>query len=82
MRQCPTLEGDARALITHTISVDLCMSRQRCHYHKCHRCLYRGKPASHVVEDGGFARGTVEVDAVRDLSWATTASGTNGTTRE
>jgi hypothetical protein len=33
-------------LITHLIGVDVCMARQRGFYHKCHRCLYRGKPAN------------------------------------
>lgn len=53
MRQCPTLEGDARSLIMHKIDVGVCMSRQRGFYHKCHRCSYRGKPASFKVEEPG-----------------------------
>ncbi|MEY2979951.1 MAG: hypothetical protein ACO4CZ_05620 [Planctomycetota bacterium] len=50
-RQCPTLRGEAFALITHRIGTDLCMKRQREHYHKCHRCEYRGQPASFVAEE-------------------------------
>lgn len=46
MRFCPTVEGSATPLITHQIGVDTCMARQRTFYHKCHRCQYRGKPAS------------------------------------
>jgi len=44
-RVCPTPAGDTRPLICHQIAVELCMARQREFYHKCHRCLYRGKPA-------------------------------------
>lgn len=50
LRQCPTPPGDARALITHNIAVGTCLQRQREFYHKCHRCLYRGKPANYVAE--------------------------------
>ena len=50
-RECPTLPGDSRSLIVHRIDTTLCMGRQREHYHKCHRCLYRGKPASYVAEE-------------------------------
>lgn len=49
-RQCPTLPGDGRALITHRIEVPLCQKRQREHYHKCHRCVYRGQSASFVYD--------------------------------
>jgi len=54
MRQCPTLEGDARSLIMHRIGVELCMSRQRGFYHKCHRCAFRGKPASYTPDAPQF----------------------------
>ena len=47
MRQCPTLEGEGTPLITHMIVVDDCLSRQRGFYHKCHRCVYRGKPVGY-----------------------------------
>ena len=67
MRQCPTLEGDARSLITHTIEVEQCLSRQRCFYHKCHRCAYRGQPAAFVLEPQEFGRGTVEVPPVEEV---------------
>ena len=50
MRLCPTLPGDDRPLIAHTIVNGVCMERQREFYHKCHRCLYRGKPADFAVE--------------------------------
>lgn len=50
-RQCPTLDGDSLSLITHRIEVDLCCHRQREHYHKCHRCVYRGKPVDFVAEE-------------------------------
>ena len=49
VRQCPSIGGDARMLITHAIDVTTCMTRQREFYHKCPRCLYRGKPASFVL---------------------------------
>lgn len=50
LRDCPTLPGDSRSLITHRIEPSACLERQRQQYHKCYRCLYRGKPAGHVVE--------------------------------
>lgn len=45
MRQCPTLSGDDRPLIAHSIPSGLCTDRQREFYHKCHRCVFRGKAA-------------------------------------
>ncbi len=51
LRQCPTLPGDLRSLITHRIEPPQCMKRQREHYHKCHRCLYRGQPADLVIPE-------------------------------
>ncbi len=50
-RQCPTPQGDLRPLIAHQVAVAVCMTRQREFYHKCHRCMYRGKPASFELED-------------------------------
>jgi hypothetical protein len=50
MRQCPTLPGDDRPLIAHSIVNGVCMERQRDFYHKCHRCVFRGKPADFVFE--------------------------------
>lgn len=46
MRLCPSVEGSASPLITHRIGVDVCLARQRTFFHKCHRCIYRGKAAS------------------------------------
>jgi hypothetical protein len=51
MRQCPTLSGDSRSLITHRIGVGTCARRQREFYHKCHRCQYRGQPADFVADE-------------------------------
>ena len=45
IRQCPTIAGDFRPLILQSISTCICLTRQEEQYHKCHRCLYRGKPA-------------------------------------
>lgn len=45
MRDCPTIEAPTVPLIVHRIAVDECMSRQSCNYHKCHRCVFRGKAA-------------------------------------
>lgn len=45
-RACPTIEGRHVALITHAIAPGACLQRQREQYHKCHRCVYRGKAAS------------------------------------
>lgn len=47
-RQCPTTDTVHPPLIAQNIGVGLCFSRQRQLYHKCHRCLYRGRPASFV----------------------------------
>jgi hypothetical protein len=46
MRLCPSVEGSPTPLITHRIGVDVCMARQRTFFHKCHRCIYRGKAAN------------------------------------
>lgn len=45
MRDCPTIHSSSMPLIVHRISAQDCMSRQSCHYHKCHRCVFRGKAA-------------------------------------
>lgn len=45
-------------LIIHRISAGDCMSRQECHYHKCHRCIYRGKAASWEPEGSATEQGT------------------------
>ncbi len=54
-RSCPTLAASERALITHSIAVPLCQSRQREFYHKCHRCVFRGQPADYVFEPAEVA---------------------------
>ena len=45
MRHCPTLHGDDRPLIAHSIETGVCMKRQGGFHHKCHRCVFRGKRA-------------------------------------
>jgi hypothetical protein len=52
MRDCPTVEGSTVPLIVHRIAVADCLQRQGCNYHKCHRCLYRGKAAEWQPEGG------------------------------
>lgn len=49
-RQCPTISGDAPSLITHSIDSATCIGRQSEFYHKCHRCLFRGKAADFTLE--------------------------------
>ena len=56
MRDCPTVEGSSIPLIIHRIGAADCLARQGCNYHKCHRCLYRGKAATWQPE-GGPRRG-------------------------
>ncbi len=46
-RQCPTIPGNERPLITHRIGSEVCFQRQREYYHKCHRCVFRGQPADY-----------------------------------
>lgn len=46
MRLCPSVEGSASPLITHRIGTEVCQARQASNFHKCHRCIYRGKPAA------------------------------------
>lgn len=48
-RLCPTVEGSS-PLITHRIGVEVCLARQSTFFHKCHRCVYRGKPANWEAE--------------------------------
>ncbi len=45
MRLCPTVEGSPSPLIRHRIGAEACQAQQRTHFHKCHRCVYRGKAA-------------------------------------
>ena len=58
VRQCPTHRGDARPLIAHHVGVNLCLSRQRDFYHKCHRCVYRGKSATYVLPEADASADT------------------------
>src|SRR5262245_58953104 len=55
MRDCPTVEGSSIPLIIHRIGVGDCLQRQACNYHKCHRCIFRGKPAAWVPSENGAA---------------------------
>ena len=50
-RMCPTQAGDMRPLITHMVPRELCSKRQREFYHRCHRCLYRGKEMDFVAPE-------------------------------
>ena len=51
LRRCPSPSGYALPLIIQAIRPELCLQRQREFYHKCHRCLYRGKPADFVANE-------------------------------
>ena len=51
MRLCPSVDGAAAPLIIHRIGADVCLSRQACHFHKCHRCIYRGKASDWRPEE-------------------------------
>ena len=66
MRQCPTPKGGPghRPLIAHQISGCVCVERQQEHYHKCHGCVFRGKPMEFVLaETNGVQRdGTLTAD--------------------
>jgi len=53
MRDCPTVEGSSIPLIIHRIGVGDCLQRQACNYHKCHRCVFRGKPVAWVPSENG-----------------------------
>ncbi len=44
LRECPTPSGDSPNLITHKVSLEMCLARQAAGYHKCYRCKWRGKP--------------------------------------
>ena len=56
MRLCPTVDGSATPLITHRIGADVCQTRQCANYHKCHRCIYRGKAANWEPETADVKR--------------------------
>ena len=55
MRLCPSVEGSASPLITHRIGTEVCQARQASNFHKCHRCIYRGKPAAWEPENPPLA---------------------------
>ncbi len=48
-RQCPSPLGFAGRLIVQMIEPATCLQRQRDFYHKCHRCLFRGKAADYAL---------------------------------
>ena len=45
LRECPTPSGDSQNLITHKVSLEMCLARQAMGYHKCYRCKWRGLTA-------------------------------------
>ena len=51
MRLCPTVEGSPSPLITHRIAPGVCLARQRTNFHKCHKCVYRGKAVDWQAEE-------------------------------
>lgn len=62
MRQCPTLKGDTRPLITQRIENPTCLRRQREFYHKCHRCIFNGQPMDFGEPEPAGRNGTVAHD--------------------
>lgn len=72
MRLCPTVEGSPSPLITHRIPADVCQARQGTNFHKCHRCIYRGKPVDWQPADAADL--TIETNGV--------AAGRNGAARQ
>ena len=66
LRQCPTIAGKSATLITHSIEGGLCQKRQREHYHKCHRCVYRGKPVDFSLDEDVASRLPVENGVARN----------------
>ncbi|MCA8974464.1 MAG: hypothetical protein KDC98_07065 [Planctomycetes bacterium] len=75
MRLCPTVEGSPSPLITHRIGSGDCQSRQGTHFHRCHKCIYRGKPADWVSQDPAHL--TVEVGSANGVK-----NGIAGTSRK
>ena len=51
MRICPTVQGSPSPLIIHRIGLEVCLARQATFFHKCHKCIYRGKAADWEPED-------------------------------
>jgi len=70
MRLCPTVEGSPSPLITHRISAEDCQARQRSHFHKCHRCVYRGKASDWVCEAARPHNGSVGAPATNGVAKA------------
>lgn len=68
MRQCPTPAGDDRRLIAHRIEPCACLARQRELYHKCHRCIYRGKSAEWVAAPGVAGQRVVALEPAPALA--------------
>lgn len=66
MRLCPTVEGSPSPLITHRIGSGVCQARQGTNFHKCHRCIYRGKPADWESDDPSHL--TIEIDAAPSVN--------------
>ena len=81
MRQCPTLSGDDRPLIAHSIGGDVCMDRQRGFYHKCHRCVFRGQAIDFTLPSTNARAELLEAGDQRAATIAAHANGvahTNG----
>jgi len=64
MRLCPSVEGSASPLITHRIGAEACLARQATNFHKCHRCIFRGKAADWVPEEPELA--TIDMQTAQD----------------
>ena len=70
-------------MITHSITSCQCVERQNDFYHKCHRCLFRGKPADFVLADGnGGLRNGVVAPARRPAEPLVEIPGRNGVPAE
>lgn len=78
LRQCPTVPGKTESLITHAIRSGPCLQRQREHYHKCHRCVYRGKAADFVHEEVAAAAPDLHVRVGHANGAATNGAARNG----
>ena len=67
MRDCPTVEGSSIPLILHRVTSGDCMARQECNYHKCHRCVFRGKAVDWEPEGGVADVGNMTSVAAREV---------------
>jgi hypothetical protein len=80
-RQCPTRSDGAVPLIAHWITVPTCAERQRCHYHKCYTCTYRGQGATAgVPRVAALAINGSHLHAPRQRAWTPAGAPKNGTT--